>query len=195
VHEAAFNGKFIEGQTQTYTLEDTSEGVFELFVQWMYFQQLRSKLLEGLGAYTQPYRQNWTFVETAESESRVLIRLWNLAQKLIPSLRNDVIDTLIKLGDSTEYLQCTANTELYESTEPGSLLRKFFINLYAIRVLPETIVREKKHFPKEMFLDILVELGTILRNGSILCDANGKAQHPLFSTSNYYVQVEDWARN
>ncbi|CZT11061.1 uncharacterized protein RAG0_15335 [Rhynchosporium agropyri] len=32
----AFNGKFIEGRTQTYGIDDTTERAFKLFMQWLY---------------------------------------------------------------------------------------------------------------------------------------------------------------
>jgi BTB/POZ domain len=39
VLNAAFNSTFIEGQTQTYRLEDTSPSAFRLFTQWIYGQK------------------------------------------------------------------------------------------------------------------------------------------------------------
>ncbi|KAH6671118.1 hypothetical protein B0J14DRAFT_595375 [Halenospora varia] len=36
VLNAALNSEFIEGQTQTYTLEDTTPGSFRLLMQWLY---------------------------------------------------------------------------------------------------------------------------------------------------------------
>lgn len=37
---AAFNSSFIEGQTQTYRLEDIDPAAFRLFVQWLYSQKI-----------------------------------------------------------------------------------------------------------------------------------------------------------
>ena len=41
VLNTAFNSNFIEGQTQTYRLEDTTPGTFKLLVQWLYMQKLK----------------------------------------------------------------------------------------------------------------------------------------------------------
>lgn len=41
----AFNSGFIEGQTQTYTLDDVSEGAFKLFVQYLYHQEIELRTL------------------------------------------------------------------------------------------------------------------------------------------------------
>jgi hypothetical protein len=46
VFDAAFNSNFIEGQTQTCSLKDTSEGVFSLLLQWIYGQKVH---VRGLG--------------------------------------------------------------------------------------------------------------------------------------------------
>lgn len=40
VLNAAFNSPMIEGQTQTYTFEDTSQEAVQYLVQWLYSQQI-----------------------------------------------------------------------------------------------------------------------------------------------------------
>jgi hypothetical protein len=42
--KAAFNCNFIEGQTQTYTMEDTTEEVFALLSRYSYTQKLKGEL-------------------------------------------------------------------------------------------------------------------------------------------------------
>jgi hypothetical protein len=41
VFDAAFNSNFIEGQTQTYKLDDTTSRAFRLLTQWLYFEKLK----------------------------------------------------------------------------------------------------------------------------------------------------------
>jgi hypothetical protein len=38
--DSAFNSNFMEGQTQTYRIDDTSADAFRLFAQWLYGQDL-----------------------------------------------------------------------------------------------------------------------------------------------------------
>jgi len=40
VLKAALNSTFIEGQTQSYTIEDIDPEVFESFVKWLYTEKL-----------------------------------------------------------------------------------------------------------------------------------------------------------
>lgn len=37
---AAFNGRFIEGETQEMTLEDVETDIFDLLVRWVYEQRI-----------------------------------------------------------------------------------------------------------------------------------------------------------
>lgn len=46
VFDAAFNSNFIEGQSQIYILDDTTEGAFRLLIQWIYGQKLH---IHGIG--------------------------------------------------------------------------------------------------------------------------------------------------
>jgi hypothetical protein len=76
---AAFNSKYIEGQTQTYRFGDTTEEVIQLLVQWLYRQSLDILQLEPSATY-----------DYAEYES--LFDLWILADRLfIPQLQNFVL--------------------------------------------------------------------------------------------------------
>jgi hypothetical protein len=52
VLNAAFTGSFIEGQTQTYILEDTNPDGFERFVNWLYTQKIEAyKEGENVGIF------------------------------------------------------------------------------------------------------------------------------------------------
>jgi hypothetical protein len=72
VLRAAFNSDFVEGQTQRYALEDTTEDTFRLFSEWI---------------YTQNIYWDGESMETPASSS--LPRVWVLAEKLlVPKLQN-----------------------------------------------------------------------------------------------------------
>lgn len=73
---AAFNGKFVEGQTQTMTLEDVEIETFGLFVHWLYFQKVE------MGSFVR---------------IQALARLWVLAGRcLISRLQNEVMSVLVR---------------------------------------------------------------------------------------------------
>lgn len=97
VLEAAFNSNFIEGQTQTCRLEDTTEDAFKLFMQWIYSQRLTLKQLDDC----------WTTVEAEEvSEYMNLMGLWVLADRLcIPCLQNAVITAADEIGEEHHILR------------------------------------------------------------------------------------------
>jgi hypothetical protein len=95
VLNAAFNSQFIEGQTQTYRLEDTMEGTFRLFVQWLYYQQLELLQLQD-GEFDH---------DLASDEDKRLFGLWILTDKLgAPHLQNLAIESIEKIHYKTERL-------------------------------------------------------------------------------------------
>ncbi|KAH6671117.1 hypothetical protein B0J14DRAFT_656103 [Halenospora varia] len=71
VLNAAFNGDFIEGQTQTYILNDVTDNAFTLVTQWMYFQKFDFPKLDGDSV--QPHQQ----------KIGMLLETWVVAGKLL----------------------------------------------------------------------------------------------------------------
>lgn len=68
--EAAFNGRFIEGETQVLELEDTEPRIFGIFVNWLYVQKITDE-------------------DGQLASCSDCINLWILADKiLVPSLQN-----------------------------------------------------------------------------------------------------------
>jgi len=92
VLDRAFASSFIEGQTQTYRLEDTTSAAFGIVTHWLYSQTLH-------------YEVGWSISD----ELLELANVWILADKLlIPRLQNDAIDRISALlemsSDSDEAL-------------------------------------------------------------------------------------------
>jgi hypothetical protein len=108
---AAFNSNFVEGKTQTYRIEDTTEEAFRLVVQWLYSQKL--VLLQHTPNH--PLLEDVTHLSgMAEDES--LVELWVLAAKLkTPKLQNAAIDSMewirIRTGKipSSYIINCATN--------------------------------------------------------------------------------------
>ncbi|CZR61819.1 uncharacterized protein PAC_11716 [Phialocephala subalpina] len=80
--KAAFKGPFIEGQSQSMTLEDVGIEEFGSFVHWMHYGVIASK--HGVESGDVPL-----------IPTKVLIKLWMLGERfLVPQLQNDAMDIL-----------------------------------------------------------------------------------------------------
>jgi hypothetical protein len=89
VFDAAFNGKFIEGETQTYILEDTTLEVFTLLAEYMYNRDVSVQQLQDDHGLDEKH---------AIEETTSLLKLWVLADRFcIPQLQNLVIKNLQKI--------------------------------------------------------------------------------------------------
>src|ERR1700742_1837678 len=73
--DAAFNSNFIEGQTQTYKLDDTTTRAFQLLTQWMYFQKITISQLEDEFELKE-------IDDVGNKEDLALVELWVLTDKL-----------------------------------------------------------------------------------------------------------------
>jgi hypothetical protein len=149
VLNAAFtDDRFLEGDTQTYTLEDVSTPVFEQLVQWLNtekFDDLFTK--EELRKAMRP--QNWfryfrnslAGTKTNELPKRMkkgpeighqvrsrIIALWILADRLqIPSLQNLAIDALARASHYYGPFSAAEMLHAYENTSRKSSLRRFLV--------------------------------------------------------------------
>ena len=147
---AAFNSNFLEGQTQTYHLEDTSEDAVRLLVFWLYSQNLNLTLEEA---------ESWDFPR----ETKALCSLWVLADKLIiPALQNAAIEEInaVTLRDDRIPTRCLRY--VYENTAMRSPLRQLMLTYLAYGGLATSYYTDKAHlFPKEL----LPELTALLIDG------------------------------
>ena len=145
VLNAAFTGSFIEGQTQTYILEDTTPSAFERFVNWLYTQKIE--------AYDKK-DENWGIFFNNT------VRLYVLAQKfLIPRLQNCVMDAI----DNAEFVSGRVPTSeivyVWESTPSESPLRRLLLHYCSHNLQAGGFGATPELFPKAMLLD----LATLLR--------------------------------
>lgn len=149
VLEAAFNSNFIEGQTQTYRVEDTTEGVFKLFMQWIYSQKLTLKQLDD----------SWTPVAAEEvSEYMNLMKLWVLADRLcIPCLQNAVITASDEISEEHPTLHSESCKYIYANTTIDSALRRYTVACFSL-VDSDTIRPDNGRYPHQMLLDVVKHL-------------------------------------
>jgi hypothetical protein len=119
VLNAAFNGQFAEGQTQSYRLEDTTEHAFRLLMQWMYSQKLvisaqRNPVSEDLGIWGK--------------ESHDLAMLWVLADKLgMPSLQNVALKAIDEISNKYQLIATHTFFYIENNTAADSPLRRYTV--------------------------------------------------------------------
>ncbi|TVY49272.1 hypothetical protein LCER1_G008549, partial [Lachnellula cervina] len=146
VLNAAFNSGFVEGQTQTYKLDDVSEGVFKLLVQWLYSQKLTVQDLDQKKDFTAIYWQD-----------RNLAALYVLADRLaMPSLQNLVLEKIEHLSDKSSTIPTHSFYYVYNNTSKDSPLRKFFVAMsgkYANEAFYDP-VDDVQYYPHQFLLDL-----------------------------------------
>ncbi|KAH9215304.1 hypothetical protein DL95DRAFT_249351, partial [Leptodontidium sp. 2 PMI_412] len=104
VLEAAFNGNFIEGQTQEYKFYDTGEEATRLLVHWLYTQKLDTIVL-------------------------TLIELWVLCERLIiPRLQNAIIHEIQCVTEHTNTIPVSCFKYIYENTASNNPLRRIYVD-------------------------------------------------------------------
>lgn len=132
---AAFNGRFVEGQTQIMELEDVEPAAFHLFVSWLYSQRLMDEQEESPSATT-------------------LIRLWLLADRfLIPRLQNEVLAAVDKLRCSQTQRPGGPYHSVYNNTLPGSPLRRYLVQVWGSGTGAK--LEHLADFPPEMLFDMV----------------------------------------
>ena len=136
VFHAAFNSNFIEGQTQTYHLEDAQDKVVTLLVKWIYTRRIATT--------------------DNDTDYGNLITLWILADKLcIPALQNAIIDQLFKImpKPGCRITIIGSLEKIYNETAGGCQLQKFAVEVCAIHLKPDDVRETPQLFPTEFLID------------------------------------------
>lgn len=138
--KAAFSSNFIEGETQTYHLEDAREKDVSYLVQWIYTKDIcTTDDVEG-------------FYD--------LIELCILADRLcMSSLENQTIDRLVmlrpKLNSNEPVIKYL--TRIYKASSSESRLREFVVDSYAeCSSNSEFLLTPPQLFPKEFLSDLVI---------------------------------------
>jgi hypothetical protein len=143
---AAFTSGFVEGQTQTYRLEDTTARAFKFLMQWLYYKEIRAHQLE----------EDFIDDSTAkEDEDRALVELWVLGDKLcMPLLQNSVLTTLDKIIKRAGTIPTYCLNFIYENTSSDSLLRQYFVSVVGLELDPSFLKDSPLNFPHQMLLEL-----------------------------------------
>jgi hypothetical protein len=152
VLKAAFNGNFIEGETQTYRVEDTSPGAFRMFTRWVYDQDLDLVQLKILDQKQRDVR--WEMGEAGHVEDLELAELWVLADKMaMPKLQNFIVRQIVEIRNQCRWVAIRTLPYVYKKTAVGSPLRRLMVS--------EVAQHGRKHhfnrtddFPYEFLMDL-----------------------------------------
>jgi hypothetical protein len=159
----AFNSNFVEGQTQTYKLEDTTPCAFRFLLQWIYSEKLTiifeqdEETQRAMQATEPPYYDRGLIVDGsfASVELQALAEAWILADKLIiPKLQNAVMNKLYFIAMKKGFPTGCFNY-VYANTQDGSPLRKILINFIAQLVQDGFIKKSSKAFPHQLLIDVI----------------------------------------
>jgi hypothetical protein len=172
VLKAAFNSQFIEGQTQTYFIDDTTKEVFQLLVQWFYGQKFepfatKAELdsLRELRVSPTPLINNLLSKKRRKHQSS-LIGLWILADRLcIPAAQNLVVNELELIRKEYPHWRDPSPYHclkyVYEHTLPGKKMSDNKLRYLLLMQVTEhcTDFSFKVHshqLPREMLIDYII---------------------------------------
>ncbi|KAE9374856.1 hypothetical protein N431DRAFT_481996 [Stipitochalara longipes BDJ] len=177
VLKAAFNSNFIEGQTQTYRLEDMRPSAFRLLAKWFYSERIDLRLdvtatadggnpneknVNADGKKTDEDDQDG-YIHSPELEAERVqdldfAQLWVAGDRLLmPRLQNAVILAWHELWtDHNNNRGCTTSwlNYAYEHTCVESPLRNLVIDQLAYSLEPSDIKRHSDEISREILIDL-----------------------------------------
>ncbi len=169
VLRAAFNSNFIEGQTQTYTLEGCGKA-FQLVVQWMYRQSITPPATKEEAAliYTKDPSihgiKAYAILLKITCRPTELISAWLTADYLqIPRLQNYIVNQMETLRVDGHMRALYWLDFLYENVPRGAAIRELVFE-QCVRFVPEQRYETNPEwFPKEFLLDHVIWYKRLLK--------------------------------
>jgi hypothetical protein len=164
VLRAAFNSNFIEGQTQTYTLEGC-DTAFQLIVQWMYRQSIAPPATKEEFDLILAKDRSLRITQDSEIQLKMLrypgelIAAWLEADYLqMPRLQNHLVDQMEQWRSDFHASAAIWIDFLYENVPRGTAIRELVFE-QSVRFVSERWYSYKKFpelFPKEFLLDHII---------------------------------------
>jgi len=159
VLKAAFNSDFLEGQTQTYILEDASVGGFQLVTQWLYRQAFKSLFTKEELDKMAALPVNCPLPR--DEQHRIFARQSHLVDAYevgdylqLPRLQNLILDEIEELRLRWGSLLIGSLHYLYERRPQGDGLRELAFEECRRFIDAEVFLLENEVlFPKEFLLD------------------------------------------
>ncbi|TVY34856.1 hypothetical protein LSUB1_G005412 [Lachnellula subtilissima] len=170
VFKAAFNSRFVGGETQTYGLDDVRPAVARLLIHVSGIcgdggGEGGVGLMKNSGFIT----RSWISISIERRRHALICSFVSfecltyplhpkiLADELmIPSLKNLVIWELERLRKRFHTISTHCLNYVYENTESESPLRMLFLHWCAFNMVESRFKEKPEHFPKEMLLDLAV---------------------------------------
>jgi hypothetical protein len=140
VLRAAFNSNFIEGQTQTYTLENVDIKAFPLVVQWMYSKTFRPYLTQEQTDYVDSLplprdrKSDLATMGTIKDKFGLrccnLVNVWIIADYLqLPRLQNFTVDEIEKMRVDSRLRPSGCLHIIYERFPPEASMRQLIFEI------------------------------------------------------------------
>lgn len=152
--EAAFNGPFIEGQSQSITLKELpANWMFGVIQSWMYTGSL--DITKDFGGSPGGGK-----ISSLKSNPIMLLQVWVIADRcIIPELQNDVMALMMELT----YVPVWIASSFYKNTTPESKLRKWFVERAAAdkdTIFAKALQNDRDWVHIELVVDIFKVLET-----------------------------------
>jgi hypothetical protein len=173
VFEAAFKSDFIEGQTQTYKLEDITVDAFQYVVYWFYSQKLKTFVVSPaeIKEWSTKMLGDKSVQPNAIPKSRIgkmlrercfsLCRVWVLADRLqIPRLQNLVTDELERTRAELGVTDLGVLNLIYDPKQlavpKGAVLREYFVETIRNFAGVKPMEACQEFFPRELLLECVI---------------------------------------
>jgi len=151
VLRAAFNSKFLEGQSQRYKLDDTSAGAVQLLVQWMYSESIDI----SLGELPTANNNMWP---SKSKQDDSLAKAWVLADRLLmPKMQNHVMNQMGQVCKHYKLIPSLTFEYIWNNTATGSPLRLRVLDWCAHIVNPDSFLKAGAQFPKQLLLELVTQ--------------------------------------
>jgi hypothetical protein len=149
--ETAFKSQFIEGQTQSMTLEDVEGEIFGCMVHWFYTQKVETQS-----------------VGTHADDLPKLVKLWILAERcIVPRLQNaafghiynylnNIFNPFPVFGPVPDALKQVIDV-IFNSAEQHDILRKLLVDRCAA-LSSKTLRTLIPHMPQDLIVGVTIEV-------------------------------------
>lgn len=130
-------------------------------------------------------------MESDKHDFLTLVQLWVLGEDFaIPALQNLAMRVLYEKQRRLRIVPLMIARYVYENTSPGSLLRRFGIDMCVWRGIQNPHNYRARNLPAEMLLDLVVDCNIAL---SIRCDPNSSAPlvNPMDNVKNYLIRISE----
>ncbi|EMR87465.1 hypothetical protein ACHAPC_009851 [Botrytis cinerea] len=157
VWNRAFNSAFIEGQTQTYRIEDADPESFRLLTQWVYQEKFDHAHSRDSSSR---HNGDYDLIIQCMEEDGVLLGIWVLAEKyLIRRLQNYTMRVLYsKSLVCNLHLVSNELEYVFHNTGEESALRRFVIEQYCCGKTESFHRQILFSYPVEVLVDVIMAL-------------------------------------